>query len=196
MLTPSLSFEVPLGRWKSCQQRAHQIPYPHHSTAASLVHARSHQHPRYNHCHRAVQCLTDFDRTDCRPSCLVGPLLRHHPPSVYIAGLVGPFDPARLCRLLQRRRLRQGRQAAGMFLSQRFLYSARLISNQTGQALILAPSGLFYHTPRASKKDKESDKPVAVPEPHVAHIGRRYIIVKTRKRVTADGGASLLAVGS
>ncbi|KAH6915303.1 hypothetical protein BKA70DRAFT_1511736 [Coprinopsis sp. MPI-PUGE-AT-0042] len=76
----------------------------------------------------------------------------------------------------------------------------RVVKLQTGQALILAPAGLFYHTPKAPKsRDKDgkpSEKKVAPPEPHIAHIGRRYIVMKTRKRVTADGGASLLAVGT
>jgi len=30
----------------------------------------------------------------------------------------------------------------------------------------------------------------------LTHFGRRYLLVKTRKRVTADGGASILVVGS
>jgi hypothetical protein len=48
--------------------------------------------------------------------------------------------------------------------------------HQTGQAIVLAPAafGVF-----AGSLDK---------------LGRRYLLMKTRKRVTADGGASILVV--
>lgn len=53
---------------------------------------------------------------------------------------------------------------------------------QTGQALVLAPAGLgVFQKPGMDK-------------PEVGIFGRRYLIVKTRRRVTADGGASILAV--
>ncbi|KAG8976111.1 hypothetical protein FRB90_009320, partial [Tulasnella sp. 427] len=57
---------------------------------------------------------------------------------------------------------------------------------KTGQAIVLAPGGLGVF----NKPESDSDKP----EQHVATFGRRYLLLKTRKRVTADGGASILAV--
>jgi len=69
---------------------------------------------------------------------------------------------------------------------------------QTGQAIVLAPSGLglfnLSNKDRGSAKDKE-----AVDEDEdkvLSCFGRRYIVMKTRRRVTADGGASLLVVES
>ncbi|KAG2013488.1 hypothetical protein CC2G_010397 [Coprinopsis cinerea AmutBmut pab1-1] len=78
-----------------------------------------------------------------------------------------------------------------------------VVKLKTGQALILAPAGLglFSQSPPTRSKEERkgessgSGDAVAV-EPTVAHIGRRYIIMKTRRRVTADGGASILAVNS
>lgn len=67
---------------------------------------------------------------------------------------------------------------------------------QTGQAIVLAPSGLgLFHLGDLAGKDKEA-------EAHgdenkvLSQLGRRYIVMKTRRRVTADGGASLLVVES
>ena len=77
-----------------------------------------------------------------------------------------------------------------------------LMDMQTGQALILAPSGLGVFSQTSSSDEVNSgsegkgDGGSATGEmrPTVAHIGRRYVIMKTRRRVTADGGASILAV--
>lgn len=55
---------------------------------------------------------------------------------------------------------------------------------QTGQAIVLAPSGLESAT--ATTEDKT---------PTLHHFGRRYVLMKTRKRVTVNGGASLLVLG-
>ncbi|KAG8902261.1 hypothetical protein FRC00_014086 [Tulasnella sp. 408] len=57
-----------------------------------------------------------------------------------------------------------------------------VVQLQTGQALVLAPAGLGV-----------VQKP-GMDKPEVGIFGRRYLIVKTRRRVTADGGASILAV--
>ncbi|KAG8955704.1 hypothetical protein FRC04_007695 [Tulasnella sp. 424] len=57
-----------------------------------------------------------------------------------------------------------------------------VVQLQTGQALVLAPAGLGVF--QAHGMDK--------PERKI--FGRRYLIVKTRRRVTADGGASILVV--
>jgi len=59
---------------------------------------------------------------------------------------------------------------------------------RTGEAIVLAPSGLAILeapglTSSASTKCLTS-------------LGRHYLLLKTRKRVTADGGASVLVVGS
>jgi len=52
---------------------------------------------------------------------------------------------------------------------------------QTGEAVVLAPSALV------TKKDTTASD-------GVGHLGRRYMVVKTRRRVTADGGASILVM--
>lgn len=70
---------------------------------------------------------------------------------------------------------------------------------------MLAPSGigLFTQSGDATKKGK---RPASQASQEVdgdgnggkvlARFGRRYLIVKTRKRVTVDGGASILVVGN
>ncbi|KAF9498486.1 hypothetical protein BDN71DRAFT_1443334 [Pleurotus eryngii] len=59
----------------------------------------------------------------------------------------------------------------------------KVVTLGTGEALIIAPSALGCF------KDKSwSD------EGSVSRLGRRYMIMKTRSRVTADGGASLLVI--
>ncbi|KAJ3728981.1 hypothetical protein DFJ43DRAFT_1139908 [Lentinula guzmanii] len=57
----------------------------------------------------------------------------------------------------------------------------KVVRLQTGEAIILAPSGLATFTSNTN-------------EHNVGQIGRRYLIVKTRKRVTVDGGASIRVV--
>ena len=53
---------------------------------------------------------------------------------------------------------------------------------QTGEAIVLAPSGLeSVDTGRYNEKD-------------LSLYGRRWISVKTRMRITKDGGASILVV--
>ena len=63
-------------------------------------------------------------------------------------------------------------------------------SDQTGQALVLCPSGLgLFPTTR-----KTASGAVDQGKPKVAHFGRRYLIIKTRKRITLDGGESRMAL--
>ncbi|KAF4602216.1 hypothetical protein EYR40_005420 [Pleurotus pulmonarius] len=59
----------------------------------------------------------------------------------------------------------------------------KIVTLGTGEALIIAPSALGCF-----KEQGWSD------EGTVSRLGRRYMIMKTRARVTADGGASLLVV--
>jgi hypothetical protein len=66
-------------------------------------------------------------------------------------------------------------------------------ASQTGEAILLAPSGLgvFPDVP-----DTATARPgLVVPTvPKLNQFGRRYVLVKTRRRVTKDGGASILVV--
>lgn len=55
---------------------------------------------------------------------------------------------------------------------------------QTGQAIVLAPSALaMLRRPGQPGSD-----------PTLFQLGRRYMLVKIRKRVSKDGGASILVV--
>ena len=63
------------------------------------------------------------------------------------------------------------------------------LSMQTGQALVLCPSGLGLF---ATTK-KSATGAIVKSKPKLAHLGRRYMVVKTRQRVTVDGGSSVLA---
>jgi len=61
------------------------------------------------------------------------------------------------------------------------------IYHQTGQAIVLAPSALTI---------SEGSTALAASSTRtlLSRLGRQYIIMKTRQRVTADGGASLLVL--
>ncbi|KAK7049665.1 Vacuolar protein-sorting-associated protein 33 [Paramarasmius palmivorus] len=61
---------------------------------------------------------------------------------------------------------------------------SEVVQLQTGQAMILTPSGLGTFPLGESDADDT-----------VERFGRRYLLVKTRKRVTVDGGASVLVLG-
>lgn len=63
---------------------------------------------------------------------------------------------------------------------------------KTGHAIILAPSGigLFSESASMSAESLASSQDGKV----LSRFGRRYLIMKTRKRVTADGGASVLVL--
>ncbi|OCH86212.1 hypothetical protein OBBRIDRAFT_738413 [Obba rivulosa] len=62
----------------------------------------------------------------------------------------------------------------------------RVVSLQTGQAILLAASGLGT--------SRISAGPDAEPRRILHQFGRGSLLIKTRKRVTQDGGASLLVV--
>ncbi|KAG0699760.1 hypothetical protein DFH29DRAFT_1013541 [Suillus ampliporus] len=69
-----------------------------------------------------------------------------------------------------------------------------VVKLQTGQAIVLAPSGLGVFPDDAEIRCPRR------PEEDTAHVlkltqfGRRYIIMKTRARVTKDGGKSVLII--
>ncbi|KJA30063.1 hypothetical protein HYPSUDRAFT_32126 [Hypholoma sublateritium FD-334 SS-4] len=68
----------------------------------------------------------------------------------------------------------------------------QVVKLQTGHAIILAPSGigLFSEPANLSAESLSSSQDGKV----LSRFGRRYLIMKTRKRVTADGGASVLVL--
>ncbi|KAI0650170.1 hypothetical protein C8Q79DRAFT_1006463 [Trametes meyenii] len=67
----------------------------------------------------------------------------------------------------------------------------QIVKLKTGQALVLCPSGLgLFPTTR-----KSNTGALLQGKPKVAHLGRRYLIIKTRQRVTHDGGESRLVLG-
>ncbi|KAI9001330.1 hypothetical protein BD414DRAFT_474339 [Trametes punicea] len=60
---------------------------------------------------------------------------------------------------------------------------------KTGEAVILAPAGLGHFPP--SLKGLDGDR-----EARLNTFGRRYLLARTRKRVTLDGGASRMVLHS
>ncbi|KAL6298094.1 hypothetical protein BKA93DRAFT_888717 [Sparassis latifolia] len=62
----------------------------------------------------------------------------------------------------------------------------QIVKLRTGEAIVLAPSGLGVFARR------DADGAPAARE--LGQFGRRYLLVKTRQRVTTDGGASVLVV--
>ncbi|KAF4619953.1 hypothetical protein D9613_005364 [Agrocybe pediades] len=68
----------------------------------------------------------------------------------------------------------------------------KVVRLPTGHAIILAPLGIGLF---AGAEQKQEDAANPAPTKALAHFGRRYLVVKTRKRITADGGASILVVG-
>jgi 2-hydroxychromene-2-carboxylate isomerase len=64
------------------------------------------------------------------------------------------------------------------------------IAAQTGEAIVLAPSGLgvFPDTPDTARTGN------IAPVPKLGQFGRRYVLMKTRRKITRDGGASILVV--
>ncbi|KAI0356493.1 hypothetical protein OH77DRAFT_206502 [Trametes cingulata] len=66
----------------------------------------------------------------------------------------------------------------------------QVVKLKTGEALVLCPSGLgLFPTTR-----KTPSGSLVQGKPKVAHFGRRYLLIKTRKRVTVDGGQSRMAL--
>ncbi|KAH7930072.1 hypothetical protein BV22DRAFT_1079734 [Leucogyrophana mollusca] len=74
----------------------------------------------------------------------------------------------------------------------------RVVRLQTGEAIVLAPSGFGVFPdgpPPSNGSTVVANK--AVPSnqtPKLNQFGRRYILMKTRRRVTKDGGASILVL--
>ncbi|KAL4075519.1 hypothetical protein J3A83DRAFT_4485116 [Scleroderma citrinum] len=66
----------------------------------------------------------------------------------------------------------------------------RVAKLETGEAIVLAPSGfgVFPDAPAGGAKWS-----IAIPQ--LNQFGRRYILMKTRRRVTQDGGSSILVIG-
>jgi len=88
--------------------------------------------------------------------------------------------------------VRQGSQPSGISLYLINTPGDYIGLLQTGEAIVLAPSGLGVFQEKTSKPltvGSESDVSKTL-----AQFGRRYLHIKTRKRVTADGGASVLVL--
>jgi hypothetical protein len=60
---------------------------------------------------------------------------------------------------------------------------------QTGHSIVLAPSGIGLLKISESNVDVDQHQ-----TKEITRFGRRYLLVKMRKRVTADGGASILVL--
>lgn len=58
--------------------------------------------------------------------------------------------------------------------------------------MLLAASGIGVFTVSDGTERESSD--ILTSGKMLAHFGRRYLIIKTRKRITADGGASILVL--
>ncbi|KAI6033696.1 hypothetical protein BKA83DRAFT_4179910 [Pisolithus microcarpus] len=78
-----------------------------------------------------------------------------------------------------------------------------VVKLKTGEALVLAPSGLGVfpddecctkEKPGATDSGKQCAKENAPLK--LAQFGRRFLLMKTRARITKDGGASVLVLGS
>ncbi|KIJ70249.1 hypothetical protein HYDPIDRAFT_172121 [Hydnomerulius pinastri MD-312] len=73
----------------------------------------------------------------------------------------------------------------------------RVVRLETGEAIVLAPSGfgVFPDGPSPPANGTTAAKPaISSQVPKLNQFGRRYILMKTRRRVTKDGGASILVV--
>ncbi|KAF8974343.1 hypothetical protein BDZ97DRAFT_1647459 [Flammula alnicola] len=75
----------------------------------------------------------------------------------------------------------------------------KVVKLQTGHAIVLAPSGIGLFASSAGEIDSEPTQTSRLAgsgekEKVLTRFGRRYLIMKTRKRVTADGGASILVL--
>ena len=67
---------------------------------------------------------------------------------------------------------------------------------QTGEAIVLAPSGfgVFPDGLQVSVAQGAQRTVASIQIPKLNQFGRRYILMKTRRRVTKDGGSSILVV--
>ncbi|KAI0773976.1 hypothetical protein C8Q74DRAFT_1448046 [Fomes fomentarius] len=66
-----------------------------------------------------------------------------------------------------------------------------VVKLKTGQALVLCPSGLGLFASSPPKKPTAKNR--APLQLKIGQFGRRYMLIKTRQRITMDGGASILA---
>ncbi|KAF9247148.1 hypothetical protein BU15DRAFT_84696 [Melanogaster broomeanus] len=72
----------------------------------------------------------------------------------------------------------------------------RVVRLETGEAIVLAPSG-FGVFPDGPSPVAAQGTPKTAPSSQILKLnqfGRRYVLMKTRRRVTKDGGASILVV--
>ncbi|CCM04868.1 uncharacterized protein FIBRA_07061 [Fibroporia radiculosa] len=69
----------------------------------------------------------------------------------------------------------------------------QIVKLRTGEAIVLAPAGLGLMRTLLAKQASSASGSSPL-ETQVLPFGRRYLIVKSRQRVTADGGASILTV--
>jgi len=72
----------------------------------------------------------------------------------------------------------------------------RVVRLETGEAIVLAPSGfgVFPDGPQVSVAQGTQRVVASIQIPKLNQFGRRYILMKTRRRITKDGGASILVV--
>ncbi|KII95334.1 hypothetical protein PLICRDRAFT_169998 [Plicaturopsis crispa FD-325 SS-3] len=73
----------------------------------------------------------------------------------------------------------------------------KVVKPRTGEAIILVPAGMCTIPTEAMAQEDDSDQEVGAPQPPVlCQFGRRYLLidVKTRNRITAHGGASVLVL--
>ncbi|THH12311.1 hypothetical protein EW146_g7741 [Bondarzewia mesenterica] len=71
----------------------------------------------------------------------------------------------------------------------------QVVKLKTGEAIVFAPSGLAmleYTSPSSGKAVSNGSGPAK--ERKLGQLGRRSLLIKTRRRVTKDGGVSILAV--
>ncbi|KAA1466264.1 hypothetical protein DENSPDRAFT_790755 [Dentipellis sp. KUC8613] len=71
----------------------------------------------------------------------------------------------------------------------------KVVQLKTGEAIVLAPSGigLFASLPEKGLEGSVSERD-QYGVPSLGQFGRRYMLIRTRQRITQDGGVSLLAV--
>lgn len=76
-----------------------------------------------------------------------------------------------------------------------------MFCDQTGEALVLAPSGLGVfpddsEAEQSSTRNGERERTNSKSSLRLSQFGRRFLLMKTRGRVTKDGGTSVLVVES
>ena len=73
----------------------------------------------------------------------------------------------------------------------------RAVKLNTGEALLFAPTGVLLRDPDALNAWSEDlSAQQAAAKAKTTSLGRGYILMKTRQRVTLDGGVSVLATDS